>query len=51
MAQTTTFAIDEFWLRAQELGLVPRLVHLVPQNRFDARYAYFALIKPTQRSR
>jgi SAM-dependent methyltransferase len=45
-AQTTTFAIDEFWLRAQELGLLPRLIHLVPQNRLDSRYAYFALTKP-----
>jgi SAM-dependent methyltransferase len=46
MAQTTTFAIDEFWLRVQELGLVARLIHLVPRNRLDERYAYFALTKP-----
>lgn len=45
---TTTFAIDEFWLRAQELGLAPRLIHLVPQNRLDSRYAYFALTKPSE---
>jgi SAM-dependent methyltransferase len=46
MAQTTTFAIDEFWLRAQELGLTPRLIHLLPWNRLDSHYAYFALTKP-----
>ncbi|MBS9533501.1 class I SAM-dependent methyltransferase [Mycobacterium sp. M1] len=45
-ALTTTFGIDEFWLRVQEIGLEPRLIHLVPRNDLDGRYAYFALTKP-----
>ncbi len=45
VAATTTFAIDEFWLRAQDCGLQPRLITLVPQNRLDVRYAYYALTK------
>ncbi|WP_123025920.1 class I SAM-dependent methyltransferase [Mycolicibacterium stellerae] len=46
LANMTTFGIDEFWLSAQECGLKPRLVTLVPQNRLDSRYAYYALTKP-----
>ena len=46
LASTTTFAIDEFWHLATECGLIPRLVTLVPENRLDCRYAYFALTTP-----
>jgi hypothetical protein len=46
MASTTTFAIDEFWQLAADRGLCPRLVTLVPENRLDCRYAYYALTKP-----
>jgi hypothetical protein len=46
LASMTTFAIDEFWLRAQDCGLTPRLLTLVPRNRLDSRYAYYALEKP-----
>jgi hypothetical protein len=46
LANMTTFGIDEFWLRAQECGLTPRLITLVPRNRLDSRYAYYALTKP-----
>lgn len=45
LANMTTFAIDEFWLHAAECGLTPRLITLVPRNRLDARYAYYALTK------
>jgi ubiquinone/menaquinone biosynthesis C-methylase UbiE len=46
LSSMTTFAIDEFWSRAADCGLVPRLVTLVPENRLDSRYAYYALTKP-----
>jgi cyclopropane fatty-acyl-phospholipid synthase-like methyltransferase len=46
LAHTTTFGIDEFWLKIQECGLTPRLLTLVPENRLDVRYAYYALTKP-----
>ncbi|MEV3901402.1 methyltransferase domain-containing protein [Mycobacterium sp. NPDC050551] len=46
LAQTTTFAIDEFWEHAAASGLIPRLVTLVPRNELDSRYAYYALTKP-----
>jgi hypothetical protein len=46
MGNMTTFGIDEFWLCADDFGLVPRLVTLVPRTRLDRRYAYYALTKP-----
>ena len=46
LASTTTFTIDEFWHLATECGLVPQLITLVPENRLDCRYAYYALITP-----
>lgn len=47
IASTTTFTIDDFWHLAGESGLRPELITLVPQNRLDLRYAYFALSKPS----
>lgn len=46
LSTMTTFGIDEFWALAQESGLTPRLVSLVPENHLDTRYAYYALTKP-----
>jgi SAM-dependent methyltransferase len=46
LANMTTFGIDEFWLRTIDCGLIPKLITLVPRNRLDARYAYYALTKP-----
>jgi Methyltransferase domain len=46
LANMTTFGIDEFWLCAAKCGLTPRLITLVPKNRLDERYAYYALTKP-----
>jgi SAM-dependent methyltransferase len=46
LANMTTFGIDEFWSLAEQCGLTPRLITLVPQNRLDSRYAYYALTKP-----
>jgi hypothetical protein len=46
LALTTTFTIDEFWSLAGECGLEPKLVTLVPKNRLDERYAYYAMVKP-----
>lgn len=43
----TTFAIDAFWLKAEELGLKPRAVTLVPRQPLNGstNYAYFLLTK------
>jgi SAM-dependent methyltransferase len=46
LANMTTFGIDEFWTGAEQCGLTPRLITLVPRNRLDVRYAYYALTKP-----
>jgi SAM-dependent methyltransferase len=46
LALTTTFAIDEFWELTKGCGLEPKLLTLVPENRLDFRYAYYALVKP-----
>lgn len=46
LARMTTFAIDEFWQEAADIGFEPLFVQLVPVNAFDERYAYFALRKP-----
>jgi hypothetical protein len=41
----TTYAIDDFWIQAEEHGLRPLAVHLVPENFLDRRYAYYLLVK------
>jgi len=46
LANMTTFGIDEFWVQSQQCGLTPQLISLVPRNRLDSRYAYYALTKP-----
>ncbi|WP_237568711.1 class I SAM-dependent methyltransferase [Mycolicibacterium lacusdiani] len=46
LALNTTFTIEGFWTLAGECGLEPQLATLVPRNRLDSRYAYYALIKP-----
>ena len=46
LALSTTFTIEEFWRLADECGLAPQLITLVPRNRLDSRYAYYALVKP-----
>lgn len=48
VATMATFEIDEFWERAAECGLTPRLIALVPKNRMDSRYAYYALTKSAE---
>ena len=47
VANMTTYAIDEFWIHAAGAGFEPRSVALVPKNRLDERYAYFALARPS----
>lgn len=42
----STFAIEDFWVKASECGLTPQLMTLVPEDRFDEHYAYVALTKP-----
>jgi hypothetical protein len=39
----TTYRIDEFWSLAEECGLTPEAVYLVPKNQLDERYAYFLM--------
>jgi SAM-dependent methyltransferase len=46
-ASMTSYRIDEFWKAATDCGLRPQLVHLVPKNSVDERYAYFLLAGPT----
>jgi len=40
-ASMTSYRIDEFWNASVRCGLRPWLVHLVPRNAMDERYAYF----------
>ncbi len=47
LALTTTFTIEEFWKLAADCGLIPQLITLVPENRLDRKYAYYALTAPT----
>ena len=49
LANTTTFRIEAFWQLAENCGLTPRAVTLVPEDRLvgDERYAYFLLMKPS----
>jgi SAM-dependent methyltransferase len=42
----TSYRIDEFWNAAVKCGLRPRLIHLVPRNALDERYAYFLFAAP-----
>ena len=43
LANMTTYPIDEFWSEAGRRGLRPLVVHLVPKNELDERYAYYLL--------
>lgn len=43
LAEMTTYRIEEFWQLAEDCGLRPLSVELVPRNEVDERYAYFAL--------
>jgi SAM-dependent methyltransferase len=47
VAAMTTYPISAFWQLAENCGFVPEMVHLVPENELDERYAYFLLAKPT----
>lgn len=47
LADMTTYRIDVFWSLAQECGLEPEAVYLVPKNELDERYAYFLLSNPS----
>lgn len=46
LASMTTYPIDEFWLHAERTGFSPSAIALVPENRLDRHYAYFALTRP-----
>lgn len=50
IADMTTYRIDRFWALATESGFRPEVVHLVPKNELDERYAYFLLSKPDRAS-
>ena len=47
MEDMTTYRIDAFWALTEACGLRPELVHLVPENELDGRYAYFLLSRRT----
>ena len=46
VASMTSYRIEEFWNAALSCGLRPQLVHLVPRNALDERYAYFLIAAP-----
>lgn len=50
VAEMTTYPIPTFWQLAENCGFTPEMVHLVPKNELDERYAYFLLSKPDQDS-
>ncbi|MFE7394482.1 class I SAM-dependent methyltransferase [Streptomyces sp. NPDC057582] len=45
LADLTTYPIPVFWTLAAECGFTPEMIHLVPKNELDERYAYFLLRK------
>jgi SAM-dependent methyltransferase len=45
VADMTTYPIPSFWQLAENCGFTPEMVHLVPRNELDERYAYFLLTK------
>lgn len=45
LAAMTTYAIPDFWAMAEECGLRPRLLTLVPRNELDRKYAYLAMTR------
>ena len=49
LANTTTFRVEAFWTLAEDCGLTPRTLTLVPKQPLvgDERYAYFLLTRPT----
>ena len=49
LANTTVLDVEQFWRMAEEAGLVPEAMTLVPQDRpvGDERYAYVLLTKPS----
>jgi hypothetical protein len=45
LAETTTYPIASFWTLASRCGLTPHMIHLVPKDELDERYAYYLLTK------
>lgn len=45
-ATMTTFRVERFWTTAQEVGLEPLVMTLVPHNDLDERYAFVLLRRP-----
>ena len=45
----TSYALDEFWIEAQQKGFEPKCITLVPRHPIngDGEYAYFLLRKPS----
>jgi SAM-dependent methyltransferase len=48
LANMTAYRIEEFWQIARDVGLIPVMVHLRPEDDIvdDQRYAYFLLQRP-----
>lgn len=51
VADMTTYPISSFWQMAAACGFTPEMVHLVPKNELDERYAYFALTNDSSATR
>ena len=45
VAALTTYPIPSFWKLAANCGFKPEMIHLVPRNELDERYAYFLMTK------
>ncbi len=45
VADMTTYPIPSFWQLAEHCGFIPQMIHLVPRNELDERYAYFLLTR------
>jgi 2-polyprenyl-3-methyl-5-hydroxy-6-metoxy-1,4-benzoquinol methylase len=45
LANMTTFPIDQFWIEADNRGLRPLCIALVPRDNLDERYAYYLLVR------
>jgi len=46
VASMTSYPIASFWQLAEDCGLIPESIELVPRNELDERYAYFILSRP-----
>ena len=46
VAKMTSYPIASFWQLAEDCGLTPESIEIVPRSELDDRYAYFVLSRP-----